>query len=178
MFIVNLHTMKKLCVLFFLSLVLTSVVNAQDYKKFKLGLGLGFAAQGGNGGELVTIESAYRVSDKLAVGLRFEGVFAVGVEDFGEMGSYTINGQYYLSADKFRPFVGAGLGIYTLARSASRFGFYPRAGFDSGHFTLALEYNLIPASTIESSTAPNSGATVTNSYLGIRIGGFLFGGKK
>lgn len=163
--------MKNLSLLFALCLLVTVGANAQEFKKFKVGVGAGYAMSGGEnakGGLLWTLEPSYRVSDALAVGLRIEG--AVLVRGFSEkldddvdldaagISSYTVNGNYYLNNNNFRPFVGAGLGMYSLAaikmddggngdvevsKSESKFGFYPRIGFDAGHFTLALEYNMI-----------------------------------
>lgn len=141
--------MKRLSILFFLSSMLTSVVDAQDYEKFKLGLGVGYAggrhprSESGGGGALLALEPAYRVSDNLAIGLRLE---AAAYGSGGRLGwpigiaSITINGQYYFSAELFRPFVGAGFGSYAVGGRVWEFGFYPRLGFDLGHFTLALEY--------------------------------------
>lgn len=181
--------MKRVFIFLFVSLILTSVVNAQDYDKFKLGLGLGYAgAVGSNGGILATFEPAYRVIDNLAVGIRIEGAAFIRHGDEGNSAlSYTVNGQYYLNTEQFRTFVGAGLGIYNLSKryetidlvasgnvvGGSKLGFYLRIGFDFSHFTLALEYNLIHSSTIEFSNS-----TVSNNYIGVRIGGFFFGGKK
>ena len=50
--------------------------------------------------------------------------------------------------------------------AATKFGFYPRVGFDAGHFTLSLDYNLVPETN-----------GIKNSYIGIRFGGFFGGGK-
>jgi hypothetical protein len=62
--------MNRLYIFLFVSFMLTSVAYAQDYDKFKLGLGLGYAgAVGSNGGILATFEPAYRIIDNLAVGL-------------------------------------------------------------------------------------------------------------
>jgi hypothetical protein len=192
--------MKKLTLLFALCAILTVAANAQEYKKFKVGVGAGYAVPGGSGakgGLLWTIEPAYRLNDQLALGLRIEGAVLIRgfSEDVGEgvdldiagISSYTLNGNYYLSNNNFRPFVGAGLGIFSLAAvkgsvdgsstmtaaaAESKFGFYPRVGFDAGHFTLALEYNLIPPTDL------GSDVEVKNSYLGIRVGGFFGGGRK
>ncbi len=194
--------MKKTLILVSFFLAFAVVVNAQDYKKFRVGLGLGYAmasGEGASGGVLATLEPGYRIQDNILLGLRLES--AVITRGFSEtvpsafsidvaaIGSYTLNGQYYFNNNSFRPFVGLGLGIYSLAaigvavdingetQSAevageSKFGFYPRVGFDAGHFTLALDYNLIPA------TKPNIGnGEFKNSYLGIRAGFFIGGGK-
>jgi outer membrane protein X len=103
----------------------------------------------------------------------------------------------------FRPFAGLGFGIYSLASisgtassdgtsstssgevsaSGAKFGFYPRFGFDAGHFTLNIEYNVIGKST--NSYQVNSNGTITNAtsetknnYLGVRLGFFIGGGRK
>ncbi len=123
--------------------------------------------------------------------------------DVSANSSYTINGQYYFSNNSFRPFAGVGLGIYSLAAvkatassgtggssssaevsaSASKFGFYPRLGFDLGHFTMQLEYNIIPSTKSEVVVSTGTGTTTAtseskNSYLGIKAGFFFGGGKK
>jgi hypothetical protein len=70
--------MKKLLIPLFVCIMFTSLIYCQDYNKFKLGLGLGYAAGSdatsfsGGGGILLTLEPAYRVNDNLAVGLRLE----------------------------------------------------------------------------------------------------------
>src|SRR5690606_20016614 len=100
----------------------TVAANAQEFKKFKVGVGAGYAVPSGSGakgGLLWTVEPSYRVSDALALGLRIEGAVLVRgfSEDLGDeldfdiagITSYTVNAQYYLSNNSFRPFVGAGL---------------------------------------------------------------------
>lgn len=188
--------MKKLSLLFALSLLLTLGANAQTFQPFKVGLGLGYASPGGKGakgGVLFYLEPAYRITDVIQAGLRLEGaIVARGFADETEaelevasIGSYTVNGQYYFNNNNFRPFVGLGLGLYSLAaaeiegsatsgatgsvdtKAESKFGFYPRVGFDAGHFTLSLDYNIVPETD-----------GIKNNYLGIRIGGFFGGGRK
>lgn len=185
--------------------------NAQDFKAFRVGLGLGYASPGGDGakgGVLFYLEPGYRVSDALLVGLRLESaVMARGVSISGGgttltneaevsgNASYTVNGQYYFGSEKFRPFAGVGFGIYSLAAatisgtnasasaSSSEFGFYPRAGFDLGHFTMQVEYNVIPSKSNQITVNTGSNPTVVtseskNSYLAIKAGFFIGGGRK
>lgn len=190
--------MKKLLLLVLGVVLFTGVSNAQEYKPFKLGLGLGYAkpsGEGAGGGVLFAIEPAYRINDAIAVALRMEwAVMAKIAYDGSESSasanaSYTVNGQYYLSNNKVRPYVGAGLGIFSLASVAvnstsgggdvgAKFGFYPRIGVDIGHFNINLDYNLIPATTAEDmDITSGEDIEIKNSYLGIRIGAYIFGGK-
>lgn len=193
--------MKKVTILFFMSCVMILSAHAQEFKKFKVGVGLGYAMAGGEGakgGVLFAIEPAYRITDAIQVGLRWETAALVrGFSepipdevslDIAAIGSFSLNGQYYFSNGSFRPFVGAGIGLYSLAAvkyddtdadnfeiaaSQNKVGFYPRVGFDAGHFSMSLDYNLIPATKAE-----EAGGDFKNSYLGIRIGAFFGGGRK
>src|SRR4051812_31757110 len=194
--------MKKVIYVLALSLLITSIGYAQDYKKFKVGVGLGYAAASGNGaggGVIFTIEPAYRIQDNLSIGLRWEAAaitrgysqsFTGASLDVAGIGSYTVNGQYYFGTGDFRPFAGLGLGIYSLAEvkvdasasggpsntsaaaAESKFGFYPRVGFDFHHFSMSADYNIVP------STKPAVGTgEFKNSYFGICLGFFFGGGK-
>lgn len=205
--------MKKLLTLFALVLLVAVGANAQEFKKFRWNLGLGYAIPGGSGakgGVLIHSEPAYRISDQLLVGLRMEFAgmvrgYADDVEtagiDLSFAGSYALTGQYYFNNNTFRPFVGAGIGLYSLAsveglvsvdqshyyvgESGSKLGFFPRVGFDAGHFNLQFEYNLVGKTDLvgyDSETGiPDSGAPTMsskNSYIGIKIGCFIGGGRK
>ena len=192
--------MKKIIYVLALVMLMSSFTFAQDYKKFKVGVGLGYAmasGDGSGGGILFALEPAYRLQDNLSVGLRMESAAitrgfsqstAGATVSVAAVSSYTLNGQYYFGTSSFRPFLGAGFGMYSLAAvsvsvgsisgeaaaAESKFGFYPRAGFDIGHFNVTLDYNLIPATSV----GGTSGAEVKNNYFGIRIGAFFGGGKK
>lgn len=194
--------MKKTIILASIFLAMIVTANAQDYKKFRVGMGVGYATStgsGSKGGLLATLEPGYRLQDNILLGLRLESaIITRGLsEDFGSsisidvaaIGSYTVNGQYYLNNNNFRPFFGLGMGLYSLAAigvdvnvdgetesvevdGESKFGFYPRVGFDAGHFTMAVDFNLIPTTKIE-----GSDVAFKNSYLGFRAGFFIGGGK-
>ena len=181
----------------------SSSTNPREFAAFKVALGLGYAVPGeGNGaggGVLIFVEPAYRASDRVLIGLRLEsaiivrGVIGVGNEDVkGDATSnlsYTLNGQYYFNNNKVRPFIGAGVGLFSLAAmkfntannnnntgandvgAETVFGFYPRIGIDAGHFNLMLDYNFIPKSDVP------GGGQVVNNYLGIRAGISIGGGR-
>lgn len=186
-----------------LVLLVTTLGYGQDYKQIRVGFGLGYASAGGygsSGGVIVTLEPSYRLKDNLALGLRLESAlitrgysqnFTGASIDVAAIGSYTVNGQYYFGSTDFRPFAGLGLGLYSMAEvkadvssggstqtgqvaaAESKFGFYPRIGFDYHHFTMSADYNIIPPTT-----AQIGSGEFKNSYFGIRIGFFVGGGKK
>lgn len=194
---------KKISVL--LVLLLSAVVlKAQEFKPFQLYVGLGYAMPGGEGaggGFLYDIEPAYRINDQLSAGLRIEGALIVrGLSesvdsysgDIAGISSYSLTGKYYFSNNSFRPYAGVGVGLFSLAAvsisstgaggaaAESKIGFFPRLGFDLGHFNVNLDYNIVGASEAAGFDANGNPKTfeVKNSYLGIRIGAFFFGGRK
>ncbi len=184
--------MKKI-ITFLMALFVFQLVNAQDggdriFKKFKVDVSLGYAipqsSEGGGkkGGVLFVIEPKYAVMDELSVGLRMEAAVMANVNIAGESGSvkangsYLATGDYYFSNNKFRPFAGAGAGIFTSASVdlkedvnsanipvASKFGFMGRAGFEYGHLRMGLEYNIVGKKA---------------NYIGIKIGACIGGGRK
>lgn len=107
----------------------------------------------------------------------------VNVDEVGETGkaqgnaSYLATGDYYFSNNKFRPFIGAGAGVYTYANvsseddisstddipKTSNFGAMVRGGFEYGHLRLGVEYNFVK---------DKSG------YLGLKLGVVIGGGRK
>jgi len=184
--------MKKL--LLFAALVIVSFyANAQStiYRAFKVDIDLGYAIPsagtggGTKAGVTVTVEPHYRLSDDLAVGFRFEGA-GIGYQDVTSnekkthvsiLTSYCPTIEYYFVKGGFRPFAGAGAGVFSqqsvagsstgngavLVPGASKFGVFPRAGFEAGHFRMAASYDIL---------GNNS------NYLGFTIGAFFGGGSK
>lgn len=162
---------------------------------------MGFAIPDGGGGILFDIEPTYRVMDEVAIGLRAEiAVMArvVGDELSSATGleSYSLNGKYYLSNGTFRPYVGFGLGLFQLAgvsvknknstnsslekidiANETKFGFYPRIGFDLGHFNVNIDYNIM-GKTNYTNVGTGQKSSIDNNYLGIRIGAFFWGGRR
>lgn len=176
-----------------LLVAMATLCFAQNFKPFKVGVGAGYAIQsGGKGGGLLFVEPAYRISNLCLIGLRLEsavtsrGITGKGKNITGEAtsnASYSINGQYYLNEKYVRPFVGLGLGVFSLgdieyngvdgvtsSHAASRFGFYPRVGVDIGHLNLTVDYNVIPRITTD------DGSRIRNSYLGLRAALAIGGG--
>lgn len=163
------------------------------FKPFKVVISGGYAhpqttAPGANfdGGGVFSIEPKWAVIDPLAIGVRVEAAITAHVYDNGMGGnksngkanlSYILTLDYYFTHTKFRPFIGAGAGIYTTAEldsssvssgigsipATSQFGSMVRAGFELGHLRLAAEYNFVANSA---------------SYLGLKLGVCIGGGRR
>lgn len=193
--------MKKILTVVVLVLFAAAAVNAQEFKQFRVGIGAGYAKAGGSGGGgglMFAIEPGYRVNDQILANFRWESAAVIRgtVDDTGAdldvaaIGSYTLNGQYFFSNNNFRPFVGVGFGMFSLAAvtiessgtggggaasAETKFGFYPRFGFDASHFTFCIDYNFIPNT---STTVGSDTYEFKNSYIGFRLGGYFGGGRK
>src|SRR5450432_2475243 len=166
------------------------LANAQSkaYKAFKVDLDFGYAipsdGTGTKSGATFTIEPHYRLSDAFALGLRFEGA-GLGYENTAGttthikvslLTSYCLTGDYYFSKSSFRAFAGGGLGLFSqqsesatsgihgaVIAGATKFGVFPRIGFEAGHFRMSGAYDIIGNNA---------------NYLAFTLGFFLGGGKK
>jgi outer membrane protein W len=197
--------MKKITSVLCLVLFVAVAANAQEFKKFRVGVGAGYAkagGSGGGGGVMFAVEPGYRVTDALLVNLRWESAAVVRgtVDDTGAdfdvagIGSYTLNGQYFFSTNNFRPFAGVGFGMFNLAAvkveatsggtagsaasAETKFGVYPRIGFDFRHFTVCIDYNIIPNTKAVATSGTTTSTEFKNSYIGFRLGGYFGGGRK
>ncbi len=184
--------------LFILITLTTSLtLSAQEYKQFKVGLGLGYVLTEDTRGIAIYLEPAYRIEDHISVGFRIElAGRASGIDDqdfeVGFHSSYTLNGQYYFSNGDFRPLVGLGMGIYQTASFSSEatnfsedldispeLGVYPRIGFDYGNLNVIIDYNFLPTSRgILISDPSNREVKIKNSYLSLKLGISIGGGRK
>lgn len=170
--------------------------QSENFRNFKFDITSGYASparSGGSnsvqGGVTFGFHPHFRLSDELAVGLRFEGA-ALGYvkdysDDFGEysevkvaiLASYCATAEYYLSNGTFRPFIGAGAGMFsqssvsasstdtttTTTLNKAKFGFFPEAGFEIWHFRVSADYNVLPNQA---------------GYWSIKTGFFFGGGRK
>ena len=198
---------------FFLILAFGTIVSfsatAQsdsDLKPFKVDISLGYAIPGGSGakgGVLFAVEPKYAVMSQLAVGLRMEAAVIARFSGYDvdgyptnasvkAAGSYLVTGDYYFTDNySFRPFAGAGAGIFTLASAevnsteegvsaGSKFGGMIRGGIEMSHFRLGIEYNLVPKTKFTGFDNNGDPSTLTskNSYLGIKLGVCIGGGPR
>ena len=113
------------------------------------------------------------------------------------MSSSLATSDYYFNKGNtiFAPFLGGGLGFYDIAniqvtasgsteptpptntsvfKIENKFGGLLRGGFELGHFRMALEYYLVPQSTLVDINNVAVGQT-NNSFLNLSVG-FYFGG--
>jgi len=161
---------------------------------------------GASGGVLFGIEPKYGLNDNIDLGVRLESALvARGVTVMGEsatgdvagISSAVLTGNYLLSTGNFRPFIGLGLGLFNVASAgvitvdngqtnenvsfsaATKLGAMVRAGFKAGHFVVGVEYNAISASDgLRISSSANVGTiSIKNSYLGVKLGFDIGGGR-
>ena len=177
-------------------------------KPFKVDLSLGYAIPSGSGaksGALFALEPKYAVAPNISIGLRLEAAVTVSGTSISNSNlssstykaqasaSYIITGDYYFSTEDFKPFVGVGIGPFTTAglnvqngsvanknvAASTKFGGMIRAGFEYKHLRFGIEYNLVSNTTVPpSSSSSNDGYDIKNSYLGIKLGVLIGGGRK
>ncbi|MNQ79575.1 hypothetical protein D3C85_945230 [compost metagenome] len=195
--------MRKIILLGFLTLVSLNGYS-QEKGGFRVGLDFGFVPTGGGGGGMLSIEPKYNIEDNMNVGLRIGGAgIARDIEsnaggsttaEISANSSFIGTYDYYLdSGNSFVPYIGAGLGYYSIANvefddsdmesdvvlnpeASGEMGGLVRLGFEWGKFRMGVEYNFIPDSTLQNNNGDSIG-TVSNSYAGIHLGFFLGGGK-
>jgi len=193
--------MKK--VVFILLFLVSVTANAQQYRKFLFAMDFGSpltSAASSTPIGLFSLEPGYRIHDNVLIGFRIEstGMFSnIGTDNIS-LSSMGINGQYYFSQKPIRPFAGLGIGLYNPNNNfiisntdnlsqRNGIGFYPRVGFELGHMRLMLEYNIVQTMKyyISPDMPPIMGINYTGhyeninqSYLSLKIGFFIGGGKK
>lgn len=201
--------MKKVYLFLCLTALCFSAIaqKQSELKPFKVDVSFGYAipaGQGAKGGVIFAVEPKYAVIPNLSLGVRFEGAVMARFGGYDQdgypvqtdvkgSGSYLLTGDYYLMNNySFRPFVGAGAGIFTLAgvevnstegdvSAGAKFGGMIRAGIEASHFRAGVEYNLIPKTTYtgyDSNGNITSGLTSPNSYIGIKLGVCFGGGPR
>lgn len=197
-----------ICSLAIIALGISTAAAQNDerlFKRFKGDVSLGYAipvASGANGGVLFAMEPKIALVDKLYVGLRIEAAImakltgnsydnTLELTDGKAAGSYIATADYYFTNNySFRPFVGAGAGVFTLisdddfsndAVSSTKFGAIFRVGAEVKHFRFGVEYNMVSDRQGTATGYDNLGNpyvqqfTLKNSYIGIKAG-FCFGG--
>lgn len=176
-----------------------------------MGLGYGKPLTDGyNAGMLLHLEPKLEILRQIAVGVRWDGTLFAGVkgnlkspdlnnpdltnpdDPYGTKDNnaeakisfssgWMLTGDFYLTNTYFRPFVGAGAGLYSggsasgsisgtdaenkQEKSTNKPALMFRGGLDFGHTRLSVSYNM-------------ASATPTFSYIGFNLGWYIGGGKK
>ena len=195
--------MKTILLSVTILLVFSYNAIAQEEGKFRVGLDLGVAIPSGGLGFLGDLELKYNIKDNMNIGFRYGSAIITknlkldsGNEfesgDFSANASYMVTYDYYFGlVGSFHPFVGAGVGLNTLASVAgkegeefdkgkldtnSKFGGFLRGGFEASRFRMTVEYDFIGESTLQDVYGKKVGS-IKNSYLGATVGFYVGGGK-
>lgn len=151
------------------------------------------------------LEPKFNVTDRLAVGLRFEGsgfvTQDVRVDSGGNdvsvsqgaraVSAYLAKADYYLTDAEARPFVGLGLGLYRIgsasqsvsggaivqsAAALSGFGFCPQVGVNLGGFRMAATYHVVTGGELVVATQAVGAPAPTEVKLSKNYFAFEIGG--
>lgn len=176
-------------------------LQAQDYKKLRIALVGGYGMRdmfgvGGSGGPVVSLEPAFRITDKILIGARSEAMMRVRslskpgaqLNPLTSSISWSMFGQYYFSKRVVRTFMGAGAGVATLSHRTITYHpdfigpaadyvvgekhpvYFVRFGLEASHFVVMLEYNYGRDEPVTPELA------MKNSYAAIKLGLFIGGG--
>jgi len=178
--------------LLFIALVLAMTnVQAQQYRKFLFAVQFGLPDDQSFPIGSFAMEPGYRLHDRVQLGFRMEAqtIFSSYGGNNNPVSSMGINAHYYFFK---RAFVGVGLGIFNPSNNfimsntdtynqRNGIGFYPRVGWDLGHFRLMAEYNFVQPMK-DYIFYPNAGMMghyemVNKNYLSVKIGFFIGGGR-
>ena len=188
--------MKKLVII--LLLLSPLAIKAQNIG-FRLDAGIGGAFTFGSFkayGIAGFTEPKVLIGSNISAGLRLEGdvLFGGSISDVAEEISIGLStraailakGEYYLGGGNSRPFVGLGLGRYTVASTSAsgsgtasisagnHFGIAPEIGISLGNFRISGIYHIL---TGEDLITISTGGTesISMNYLVIQIGFKIFG---
>ena len=173
---------------------ITAAQANQDFKPFKVDIGLGGAAQPYQpGGLLIYMEPSYSFTDYFKTGIRLEQA----ILSMKDIGSSALTFDYYFTNnDVFRPFAGGGFGYYNTSayggcdpgpttiktvRNTKNSGAFLRTGFEVGHFRLGIEYDFVPSTYVSAVNAEGHATSTViykNGYFGFKAGICIGGGRK
>ena len=188
--------MRKLVIIMFMCI--PGAMFAQGIG-FRLDAGLGAALSFGelkSYGIAAFTEPKVTIGPSITAGIRFEGDALFGgsiAEDAQdlEVGMSTraailLRGEYFIGQNNTRPFIGLGLGRYTLANTtasgsgaasivaSNNFGVAPELGFAFGNFKLSAMYHFVGGKTLVTVEAGEP-MEISNNYLGILMSFRVFG---
>jgi OmpW family len=179
-------------------LIACMTADAQEFRKFRVGFGVSYLPSD-KGAAAASLEVSYRLKDNILIGFRGENAMLPN----SSVHSQSLNLQYYFTGNKnFRPFVGVGAGMFRpsmmsggcgspgtdhVLNTETKFGFYPRIGFDFHHFSMTLDWNIASSSKsmvgnglspTENGYDPPHAQYLSNNYVALKLGFFIGGGKR
>lgn len=141
-------------------------------------------------------EPKVTIGPNITAGVRFEGdaLFGGKISDVAEdvevglstRAAILLRGEYFIGQNSTRPFVGLGLGRYTIAstsasgsgtaaiQASNNFGVAPELGIAFGHFKLSAMYHIVGGSSLVEMEVGEP-QEITNSYFGILMSFRVFG---
>jgi outer membrane protein W len=189
-----------------LSLVSTQAfAESETYQPIRVDAGFTASRAGitdRNGGGMV-VEIKAMAHDQIAIGGRVEIAVMFGGQigdentdvDAAMAASALVKGEYFIGREHIRPFVGLGLGAYTIGgqsistgpdgagidqRAGRYFGVAPQIGVDLGRLRLAATYNAILGAQLEVRQMVGNAEqveTFSQNYLSLEMS-FQFGGGR
>ncbi len=188
---IKIKRMKKFSVLLILGIMTYLPLQAQVTPfKFELGGIYGLPTDDAfKGGVGFYANPSYFLGDKFNLGIKAEWAILGAADDAGTgfsisaLASYLVTSNYYFTVSKVRPYLGVGLGLYSMGSISGdlgdgntldieygdKFGVAPKFGLDLGHFSLNVAYNVIFGIDPE---------LASKNYLSVGLGVFFGGGVK
>jgi len=181
-------------------------VISQQKAKIRVGLNAAMAYPQDGLGFTGDWDIRYNFSNRFNAGIMFNGSIqnkdninngGTNLSTFNGSTGFMAHGDYYFNkpGSIFATFLGGGIGsikvaniqIGTIEQSGEGFGKFAvsaenttqaliRGGFEAGHFRMALNYHIIPRSTLYDLVNLSIGST-RNNYVSLSIGFYLGGGR-
>jgi len=180
--------------------------QAENYNpiRFDSGLTGAYVGSSGRGGFGAMAELKLMAQDHVAVGARFEAAVMFGGSvgqddvqmDMAGAAAALAKGEYLYGDGPVRPFVGLGLGVFTIAsqslaagpnttgidqKGGRYFGIAPQLGVDLGRLRLAATYNVMLGADIEVHQMignVDQTASFSQNYLSFEMSLRFGGGRK
>lgn len=170
--------------------------EAEHYEQIRVDVGMTGAivpsTDGSGVGFIAEIKA--NLHDHVSVGGRVDlsVLFGGQIDDeelpFGMSAAGLVKGEYLLGIGAVRPFVGFGVGLYSMAShtfgddgfataTGNYFGVAPGVGIDLGRLRLAATFNAILGTSVEYVRQDGSVDNRSQSYLSLEVS-FRFGGGR
>ena len=181
--------MKKMLILMAIFAITTTSVFSQEKGRSRSGFNFGINGINNMGGNIVgDWQFGYNLQDNINIGIKLGmiNILRDTIQNQNFIQPMLFTTSYYFNSGKssFAPFVGGGIGYYVITNrffpieDGNKFGGLLTAGFEAKKFRMALEYNLIPKSTVVYHNYYGAyNKYIRNSSFACTIGFYWEGGK-